>query len=179
MRPASATRDTPEKPKQESADDRDARLESGYSYDRLGERTTMAFVSVYRDSLVDAFYEWREREYQLHRTTGEGVFDGLRRWEVSRFGAQLDNGPHGMLLFWVRCKLTPEHGGRVISPGYFDRGPVQSKRLPATPEVMVDKLSREMTMPHAPGKKAHEKRVAELEQQRDGLRLDVDRGGPA
>lgn len=174
MRPASASA-VSDRPRQESADDRDARLEAAYSYDRMGERSTMAFVSVYRDQLVKAFFEWREREYQTHRTTGEGIFDGFRRWQVSKFGSQLDRGPHGILLFWMRCQLDPGAGGRVISPGYFDHGPTQAKRLPANPEVMVDRLSREMAMPHAPGKKQHERRIAELEQQRAGLNLDVDR----
>lgn len=175
MRPASVRQDTPDKPKQESADDRDARLEAFYSYDRLGERSTMAFVSVHRERLVREFFEWREREYQIGATTGEGIFDGLSRWEVSRFGSRLDKGPHGLLLFRVRCNLAPEHGGRVISPGYFDRSTPMAKRLPASPDVMVDKLSREMQMPYPPGKKQHEKRVAELEAQRDGLKLDTDK----
>lgn len=163
-----------DKPRQESADDRDARLEEFYSYDRRGERSTMAFVSVYRDELVTAFFAWREQEYQAHRTTGEGIFDGLRRWEVGRFGAQLDAAPHGILVFWLRCQLAPEHGGRRITPGYFDRA-AQSRRAPATAEGMADKLGREMAMPHPMGRKAYERRVAELEHQRDGLQLDTDR----
>lgn len=174
MRPAGAIPAVPDKPRQESADDRDARLEAFYSYDRRGERSTMAFVSVYRDELVADFFAWREREFQARRTTGEGIFDALRRWEIGRFGAQLDAGPHGILTFWMRCGLAPEHGGRRLSPGYFDRAS-QPRRAPATVEGMADKLGREMAMPHPMGRKAHERRVAELEQQREGLALDTDR----
>lgn len=167
MRPASARQDTPEKPKGESMDDRDNRLESYYSYDRQGERSTMAYVSTYAAELAEAFFAWREIEYQLSRTTGEGIADGLRRWEAGRFGAQLDAGPHGILWFRVRCLLAHEHGGRKLSPGYFDRTPAPARAIPGSVETAADKLSRGMKMPHGPSRAQHERRVAELEAQRD------------
>lgn len=155
-------------------DERDARQERMYDFDRQGEASTMAYVSSYAQQLVVEFMEFREREYQLHRTGSESVLDTLTRWEPIRFGSQLFPAAHGILAFWVRAKLLPEHGGRRLSPGYFGHGPTQAKRLPASPDAMVKNLGREMTMPHAPGRKAYEKRMAELEQQRDGLQLDVD-----
>lgn len=160
-----------EKPKGESADERDARLEQSFTYDRRGERTTMAFVSAYRDELVEEFFAWREREYQSHRTTGEGIFDGLRRWEVSRFGSRLDNGPHGILLFGVRINLAPVDGGRVIPPGYFDRPAVVVTSTPGDP---VKRLARGMTPPRKPSRAQTDERLMELRRQADGLVLDTD-----
>lgn len=168
MRRGAAATDR-EKPKGENADDRDARLEDFYTYDRQGERSTMAFVSRYRDELTAEFFAWREREYQTGRTTGEGIFDGFRRWQVSRFGAQLDNGPHGVLLFWVRCQLAPEHGGRKIPAGYFDRPAVNVTGLPSNVSRAVGTIKR-------PGlsRRATDERLTELREQVKGLQLDTD-----
>lgn len=171
-------------------DERDARLERLYDFDREGEPSTMAYVSGYAQQLVGEFMEFREQQYQLHRTDGESILETLTRWEVIRFGSTLFPSAHGVLSFWVRVKLAPEHGGRRLpKAGYFDAGgpgmkckrcvsdmpPPAAKvvqRLLADPEKAADKAARDM--PHAPGRKAYERRVAELEQQRDGLNLDVD-----
>lgn len=179
MRPASASQDyRPEKPKGESMDARDERMERALDYDRNGEASTMAYVSSQKLLLVGEFMAWREEQYQLHRTAGETIFESLKRWEVIRFGGQLFPAAHGILAFWVRCSLAPEHGGRRLPlPGYFEHGPTQAFRKPATPDAMVRTLGREMTMPSpTPSRKAHQARVAELEKQRDGLNLDVDGG---
>lgn len=167
MRPASAQQDTPEKPKGESQDDRDRRLEEAYAYDRQGERSTLAFVSVYRDDLAEEFFDWRAREYDARRTTGEGIFDGLRRWEVSRFGSQLDNGPHGVLLFAVRCKLDVSQGGRPIPPGYFDRKPAPAKAVPQT-ETGLSRAVESMPRPRM-SKREVDAKVRMLEGQADQI----------
>lgn len=174
MRPAgSAT--AADKPRHESIDERDARLESDYSYDRRGERSTMAFVSVYSGDLTREFFEWREREYQLGRTTGEGIFDGLRRWEVGRFGSRLDHGPHGVLLFVVRCNLAPEHGGRKLPLGYFDRKPLPPKALPSGEiDGLAAKAARGTTMPRGMTRRQREERIRELDKQAAALRAEAE-----
>lgn len=173
MRPVGSTT-VADKPRHEGIDERDARLESNYSYDRRDERSTMAFVSVYSGELTREFFEWREREYQLGRTTGEGIFDGLRRWEVGRFGARLDNGPHGVLLFAVRCNLAPEHGGRKLPLGYFDRKPLPPKALPSGEiDALAAKAARGTTMPRGMSRRQREERIQELDKQAAALRAEA------
>ena len=173
MRPVGSTT-VADKPRHEGIDERNARLESNYSYDRRDERSTMAFVSVYSGELTREFFEWREREYQLGRTTGEGIFDGLRRWEVGRFGARLDNGPHGVLLFAVRCNLAPEHGGRKLPLGYFDRKPLPPKALPSGEiDALAAKAARGTTMPRGMSRRQREERIQELDKQAAALRAEA------
>lgn len=173
MRPASAAPAQPAPAgKYASMDERDARLEESYVFDRCGERSTMAFVSVYLLELVEEFFAFREREYQLHRTEGEGVFDSLRRWERGRFGAQLPPVEHGLIAFRVRCKLAPEHGGRVLPPGYLERTPRPVKALPA------DLSKAAGTMPRARmTKRQVEERVRMLEGQAEPMRAEGEPGG--
>lgn len=159
---ASAYGETDDTPKQGplGLDERDQRLEARYLHDKRGERSTMAFVDSYRDELVAEFFDWRRKMTADGMWMGEGVMDALRRWERSRFGADLDAGCHGLLSFAVRSKLSLADGGIYIPAGYFDKPQHLAKPLPRTnAATLAAKAVHGMEMPKPPSR-------AEVDRQR-------------
>lgn len=165
-----------EKSRQEGLDERDDRMERAYNFDRRGERSTLAFVTTYRDELVEEFFAWRRQQALDGIWTGEGVFDGLLRFERARFGADLYVGARGVLWFGVRVKLAPGEGGRHLPPGYFDRAPVKVKALPArAADALAAKAARGHRMPLPRMSRAQrDERLLDLERQAVELRAEAE-----
>lgn len=106
------TANEPEKPKRESIDERDARMDSMYTFDRGpdADMSVLAYVSRYQDELAVQFFDWRRDN------PGGELQDALRRWEVVRFGAQLFLSAHALLRFAVRQLLTRGPDERAALP---------------------------------------------------------------
>lgn len=141
----------------ETLDARDDALEDRYTYDRGDARSTLAYVSQERESLVDAFWAYRRR-----RPADEPLKSVLLDFEAERFGAQLDAAPHGVLLHHVIASLDPAEQraarGQLRRPG----GLSAAERLRRFDEA-VGRATRESVMPHPPG---HEQWAREAERQR-------------
>jgi hypothetical protein len=63
----------------------------------------LAIVGRDRFALAGEFERWFETHHQFLEPAAEG----LRRWEVERFGGQLYASAHGVLWFVVRRNLRP------------------------------------------------------------------------
>lgn len=176
MRPTRARAEEPERRKDESADERDERMEQAYNFDRRGERSTLAFVTTYRDELVEEFFAWRRQQGLEGLWTGEDVFAGLRRFERTRFGADLYVGAHGVLLFAVRVKLDPADGGRKIPPGYFDRRLAKGKGLPSKdPDALAAQAARGHRMPRTgQSRQERDEQLMRAQEQADRVRAEAE-----
>ena len=79
----------------DGAEERDAYLESSYSYPEHDDwPSTLVFVWVHAEELRDAFLRWWE-------LSPGGHDEQLRRWEVSRFGTQLEPAAHAIVRWRV------------------------------------------------------------------------------
>jgi len=89
---------------QESAEERDARMEKAYTYDREGQPGTLEYVSANRKELAAQFLEW------VSKTENPDHDDLLSAWERTYFGAELWKLAHSMLLFEVTRQLKERSG---------------------------------------------------------------------
>lgn len=147
------------KPKHESQDERDARLESRYTFDRSDYATVLAYVSANKWDLADEFLTWKSG-----LTFGAPWRDDLRQFERWRFAHELDAAPHGILAFTVAFKLFPDdpkfatlRRAKLTPPG----------AVPKTPE----RAARAHEMPATHGtRKEIDARLIELQRQADAIR---------
>lgn len=148
----------------ESTDDRDARMELRWVYDRRGERSTLAFVAVYQDELAEEFFSWRQGN-----AYGD-VWAALEQFEAWRFAAPLDRVSHGMLRFAVRYKLDQSEGGKRHRPDR--RRPLGDPMAltPKAPGVMVTQAAKALEMPRRLIGRALDNRVRELQGQAEVMR---------
>jgi len=87
---------------------RNTRLEGQYTFDRRGERSVLAFVTTYREELVEEFRAWRDAHPERSHA------DALRLWEVERFSERLYPSAHGAMAWAVRGVVPTKPGpGRL------------------------------------------------------------------
>lgn len=141
------------KPENETADERDARMDAAFvGLDReefaAEGMTVLAVVSAFRHDLADEFLRW----WSVQREPRERIEAALVSWEIGRFGAPLFNSAHGLLVVvakehafgsWKRPpqpKLTPgltnqQRRDRMLSA--LDQV-AQDKRMPKVGTSMDD-----------------------------------------
>ena len=148
-----STPDSEGKPKHESQDERDARMDQHYVFDRSEWPNLLAYVSAEKEALVREFLDWRVG-------LSEGKWrEDLRRFEVHRFQNQLDAAPHGILAFAVEFEMYPNDPrfASLRKPKATLAGPVAK-----TPE----RAAREHEMPKArPTKREFQERLDSLTEQ--------------
>lgn len=109
----------------ENGEERDAALEADYRYTEHDEwPSTLAFVWVHAEELRDEFFRWWEK-------CGGEWQDQLRRWEVKRFGNQLEPGAHAIIRWRVIRNID----------GIRKRG--------REPRVLFESLTERLTWQHA------------------------------
>jgi hypothetical protein len=148
------------KPEHESAAERDHRMEGWYTKP-LGDADLSIAAIVGRDlaNLAVAYRAWRS-------SNGGGSLDeGLRRFEVVHFGAQLYPMPHGILLFAITHGATSEPRRPQL------RGPERQRRL----DEAAGRKAREMAWPKGDPDvaKLTDERNADLQRQRRELLGEV------
>ena len=129
---------------QESAQDRDARLEGSYTFHRnYPYESLTAYVSVERDTIAQAFFDWTSKGQAF----GAGsTNEQITQFEEERFGRALEPVAHAMLAFAIRAQR--EHMRRPddsVFPSEEAREAVEAVVLALPPiegEGMEDKLRR-------------------------------------
>jgi hypothetical protein len=89
----------------QNAEERDAHLESTYTYDRSEfdgcYPTTLLLISDYREELAEEFYR-RFSQGHLGGTAREAFGD----WQEQRFGRELDSAARGILWNYVYMRVV-------------------------------------------------------------------------
>jgi hypothetical protein len=158
MRPATAA--PTEHAKYKSLDERDQALEVRYAFDRDGLPSTLAYVSVHAEVLVEQFFEWRRRQ-----PFSEPLQASLESFERSRFGNRLYPAAHGVLWFAIRSKLLPEDGGRAAPRRAPSQGPPVIPNAHNRALLAAKKAMRAVEMSEGD----YERRQAELLEQRSRI----------
>jgi hypothetical protein len=92
-------------------DDRDAYLESTYTYDRreFGDvHSTLQLVSDRREEFVEEFH----REFMRGRLTGP-VAEAFEDWQVKRFGRVLEPTAYGILWTLIDLRVVYDRTGKT------------------------------------------------------------------
>jgi hypothetical protein len=124
---------------QETAFERDRRIEAGYDFPREDDVSVLQYVAQNQEELAREFFEWR---------TGSrdgSALDALGRWEVIRFGGRLFESAHRLIWFRVRALMLP---AAALPPKREITRPVlsDSERLRRFDEA-AGRLAREKAMP--------------------------------
>ena len=159
-------------PKGETVDERDARMDARYSFDREGD-SVMVYVSRCQDALAQEFRTW-------HRTHGDGlsVRDSLaqRRWEQIRFGDELFPSAAGILRFAIHRLTFPADFPQLpaVAGQPAERKAPEIERFDAALDALAAKV--EMPDPKDDRMSNYQRNAREsrLIDQAEGLRLDVD-----
>jgi len=130
---------------QESAQDRDARLEGSYTFHRnYPYESLTAYVSVERDTIAQAFFDWSSKGQAFGGAVSAN--DQITQFEEERFGRALEPVAHAMLAFAIRAQR--DHMRRPddsVFPSEDAREAVEAVVLALPPidgEGMEDKLRR-------------------------------------